>query len=67
MYPPVQHKSPLGILFIILGLILFIIVAGEFLIRLLFAFLALWLIAYGIQLWTGKPLNIIFWRYPKDF
>lgn len=65
MYPPVQQKSPLGLLFILLGLILFIAVAGEFLLRLLFALLALWLVAYGSQLWTGRPFNVFFWRYPR--
>ena len=62
MYPPVQHKSQLGILYIILGIIVFIIAAGEFLLKLMFALMALWLIAYGVQVYTGKPVNLVFWR-----
>lgn len=65
MYPPVRHKSPLGILFVLLGLMLFIAVAGEFILRLLFALLALWMVAYGMQLWTGSPFNVLFWKYPR--
>lgn len=62
MYPPVHHKSPLGILFIIVGIIVFIIAAGEFLLKLLFALAGLWLIAYGIQLHTGRTVNLLFFR-----
>lgn len=65
MYPPVRQKSPLGILFVLLGLMLFIVVAGEFILRLLFALLALWMVAYGMQLWTGRPFNVLFWKYPR--
>jgi hypothetical protein len=62
MYPPVQQRSPIGLLFIILGSILFIAVAGEFLVRLLFAALSLWLISYGFSLWTGRSYGTFFWR-----
>jgi multisubunit Na+/H+ antiporter MnhG subunit len=62
MYPPVSHKSPWGIFLIILGITLFLIVAGEFLVKLLLAFMALWLIAYGVQLHTGRSVNIMFWH-----
>lgn len=62
MYPPVQHKSQLGILYIILGIIIFMLAAGELLLKLMFALAALWLIAYGVQVYTGKPVNLVFWR-----
>lgn len=58
-----QCKNPLGIFFIILGAILFLGAAGEFLLRLLFALLALWLIAYGIRLVSGRPVFYsMFWQ-----
>ena len=61
MYPPVHHKSPLGVLFIIAGVVLFLVVAGEFLVKLALALMALWLIAYGVQLHTGRSVNMFFW------
>lgn len=65
MYPTVTKKSPLGILFIIGGIIIFILAAGELLVRLTFALIGLWLIAYGVQLGSGRSVNLIFWRSLK--
>jgi len=66
MYPPIGQKSPLGILFVIIGLVLFVAVAGSFLLRLLFALLALWMVAFGVQLWTGKPLSLFIMKFGRD-
>lgn len=60
-----HRKNPFGILYIIIGTIIFLLAAGEFLIRLLFAGLALWLISYGLQCMTGRS-NVIFWgKWPR--
>lgn len=60
-----QHRTsnPLGVFYLIFGLILFIVVAGEFLLRLLIAVIALWFIFYGLQLWQGGQSRIMFWQF----
>jgi hypothetical protein len=56
MMPPDSQAQ--GLFFTILGAILFVFVAGEFLIRLFACLLAIALINYGLQLQGKPPLHV---------
>jgi len=58
-------KNPFGVIYLIIGIIIFLMAAGAFLLRLFFAVIGLWLIAYGAQLMSGRPA-LFFWRWPRD-
>ncbi len=60
------NQSLLGLILVVFGLVIFFLVAGEFLLRLILALIALLLVAVGMQLWKGKPINIFIWRGPKS-
>lgn len=52
----VDASKSLGTLFVILGTILFFMVCGEFIWRMILAFGALYLINYGLQIRGSAPL-----------
>jgi hypothetical protein len=58
-----KSSNPLGLVYLTVGLVLFFVVAGAFLLRLLVAIIALWLIFYGLQVWQGGQSRMVFWQY----
>jgi hypothetical protein len=60
------HNAPMGLFYLVLGSILFIFVAGEFILRLIVAICALAMIFYGLKIWHGKNLNFSQWRRFRD-
>lgn len=60
-----QQQEFFGLLYIILGTIIFILAAGILIVRLLFAALGIWFIIHGFKLKTGWPLNVLFWSWRR--
>ncbi|MDR3550841.1 MAG: hypothetical protein P4L31_05465 [Candidatus Babeliales bacterium] len=60
-----QSKKVLGIFCIVIGSVIFLSAAGEFLIRLLVAGGALLLINYGQQCLTGRSTLVFFSRWTR--
>ena len=56
-----------GLFFMILGAVLFVFVAGEFIIRLLACLLAIALINYGLDLQRKPPLHITLYSWFDRF
>lgn len=52
----IRQNKPLGLLFIILGLVVLLAAAGDLLLRIAVAIVALMIINYGMQLY-GMPLG----------
>lgn len=53
---PLYHNKNIGAAFVLMGSILLIMVAGELAIKLLFIFLALMCIDYGLRLMGNRSL-----------
>lgn len=57
-----KSNKPLGLLFIIIGLIILILTAGELLVRLVVALGAIMLINYGMRLYGMQPAQQMIMR-----
>lgn len=55
--------SVLGLFYMILGFILFLLAAGELLLRFALIILALWLISYGMQLRGLGSITRFYWQW----
>ena len=55
-------KDSFGIIYVVLGVALFLAAVGEFLVRLAIAGVALWLVSYGVGLMTGRSTLAFFWK-----
>lgn len=64
MYYSPSPKNPLGIVFLIVGAVLFFGALGDFLLRLLIALLGMCCMIYGMRLWRGHSAFFSFrtWR-----
>jgi hypothetical protein len=58
-----NQKNPWGMFYIILGAAIFLFFAGNLIIKLALAALGIWLMLYGVQMWTGRPLTMIFFNW----
>lgn len=58
-----SRQSFLGILYIILGFVLFLLAAGELLLRFAVIVLALWLISYGMQMRGAGTFRSLYWSW----
>ena len=54
-----DYNKLLGIMLMVVGSVLFVLVAGDFIVRALLAFAALYIINYGMKLRGMSPLILI--------
>lgn len=56
-------QSLLGLLYIILGVVLFLLAAGELLLRFAVILLSIWLIKYGMQMRGFGSFGAMYWQW----